>query len=186
MKLIILALAVPLLFASSAKAANSTFFPSALVATRAVILTQSNWQQFSSKAGKFTVSLPGKPTEESETDDNGSVANNFTVVHGETVYLVTYSDLVDEVDQLNPGEIFDAVCEGYTADGDNLVNKREIKLNGYPGRIVDLNTTDGMVGKASMYLVGNRLYQLIVISASTEEQEKFFESFRISSEQQRD
>lgn len=186
MKLIILALAVPLFLETSVKAANSTFFPSASVATRAVILTQSNWQQFSSTAGNFTVSLPGTPTKESETDDDGSVANNFTVVYGETVYLVTYSDLVDE-NQVNPEEIFDAVCEGYAADGDKLVNKREIKLNGgYPGRIVELNTTDGMVGKASMYLVKNRLYQLIVISPSTEEQEKFFESFRISSEQKRD
>lgn len=186
MKLIILALAVPLLLETSVKAANPTFFPSASVATRAVILTQSNWQQFSSTAGNFTVSLPGTPTKKSETDDDGSVANNFTVVHGETVYLVTYSDLVDQVNQVNPGEIFDAVCEGYTADGDKLVNKREIKLNGYPGRIVELNTTDGMVGKASMYLVRNRLYQLIVISPSTEDQEKFFESFRISSGQKRD
>lgn len=186
MKLIILALAAPLLLETSVKAANPTFFPSASVATRAVILTQSNWQQFSSKAGNFTVFLPGTPTEDSETDDDGSVANNFTVVHGETVYLVTYSDLVDEVNQLNPGEIFDAVCEGYTADGDKLVNKREIKLNGYPGRIVDLNTTDGMVGKASMYLVGNRLYQLILISPNTEEGDKFFASFRISGEQKQD
>lgn len=184
MKLFILALTVPLLLETSVKAANLTFSPSALVATQTVTLSQSHWQQFSSEAGQFTVSLPGKPIQESETDNDGSVTNNFTVVNGESVYLVTYSDLVDEVNQVNPEEIFDAVCQGYTADGDKLVNRREIELDGYPGRIVDLNTTDGMVGRASMYLVENRLYQLILISPSAQEGEEFFESFRISKEQQ--
>lgn len=179
MKLIILALAVPLLLETSVKAANTVLPLSTPIAAQAVMLTQSNWQQFSSAEGNFTVSLPGVPTEQSEKDDDGSVANNFTVVNGDTVYLVTYSDLVGEVNRVNPVEIFDAVCEGYTADGDKLVNKREIELDGHPGRIVELNTTDGMVGKASMYLVGNRLYQLIVISPNAEEGQKFFESFQI-------
>lgn len=177
-KFIILVL-ISLSLATSVKAAHITFYASNLNDQQSIILTQSKWQQFSSTAGKFTVSLPGKPIEESETDEDGSVANNFTVVDGETVYLVTYSDLVEEVNQVAPEEIFDAVCEGYTADGDRLVNKREVELDGYPGRVVELNTTYGMVGKASMYLVKNRLYQLIVFSPSKEEGEKFFESFHI-------
>lgn len=179
MKFILFAL-ISLSLTSSVKAANLVFPPTTINQPQSLILTQSKWQQFSSVAGKFTVSLPGKPIEESETDEDGSVANNFTVVDGETVYLVTYSDLVEEVNQIATDEIFDAVCEGYTADGDRLVNKREVKIDGYPGRMVELNTTDGMVGKASMYLVGNRLYQLIVISSSKKEGENFFESFHIS------
>lgn len=179
MKLVILALTVPLLLETSV-VSTLTFSVSASTATRAVILTQSNWQQFSSPTGKFTVSLPGKPTEELDTDDDGSVAKNFTVVDGETVYLITYSDLVSEVNQVNPIEIFDAVCEGYTADGDKLVNKHEVQLDGHPGRLVELNTTDGLVGKASMYLVGNRLYQLILISPDKNKGDRFFKSFHIS------
>ena len=180
MKLLIMTLTVPLLLGTSVKSASAAFFPSAAIATQAVVLTQSNWQQFSSSTGKFTISLPAKPTEETDTDDDGSVAKNYTVVDGETVYLITYSDLVAEVNQLNPTEIFDAVCEGYTADGDKLVNKREIELDGYPGILVELNTTDGLVGKASIYLVGNRLYQLILISPDKDKGNQFFDSFRIS------
>ncbi len=144
------------------------------------ILTRSPWQQFSSKAGNFTVLMPGKPTQESDTDADGSVTQDFTVVNGETVYLVTYSDLVEEVTQLKPSEIFDAVCEGYTADGDKLVNQREIKLGAYPGRTVELKATDGMKGKASMYLVGKRLYQLLLISSKLEDGKQFFESFQVT------
>lgn len=177
-KLIILVL-ISLSLATSVKAAHITFSTLNLN-NQSIILTQSKWQQFSSIAGKFTVSLPGKPIEKSETDEDGSVANNFTVVDGETVYLVTYSDLVEEVNQVSPKEIFDAVCEGYTADGDKLVGKQEVELNGYPGRVVELNTTDGMVGKASIYLAEKRLYQLIVISPAKEEGKQFFESFQIS------
>ncbi|WP_144405638.1 hypothetical protein [Aliterella atlantica] len=171
---------IPLFLATSVKATNLILYPITLNQPQSLILTQGKWQQFSSSAGKFTVSLPGKPIEDLETDDDGSVANNFTVVDGETVYLVTYSDLVKEVNRVATEEIFDAVGEGYTADGDKLVNQREVKLDEYPGRVVELNTTDGMVGKATIYLVGNRLYQLIVISPNKEIGEQFFESFRIS------
>lgn len=178
MKLIILALTVPLLL-DSAKAASITFSPFASITTQEIILSQSNWQQFYSKAGNFTVSLPGKPIEESETYDDGSVANNFTVVDKETVYLVTYADVVEVGNQVDPIETFDAVCEGYTADGDTIINKQEIELNGHPGRLVEFKTTDGAVGKASIYLVKNRLYQLILISPNKEEGKQFFDSFKI-------
>ena len=144
------------------------------------ILTRSPWQQFSSEAGKFTVLMPGKPTQESDTDADGSITHNFTVVRGETVYLVTYSELVDVVTQLNPSEIFDAVCGGYAADGDKLVNQREIELSGYPGRSVELRAKDGTSGKASMYLIGNRLYQLLLISPNLEDGKQFFESFQVT------
>ncbi len=143
-------------------------------------IARSPWQQFSSKVGKFAVSMPGAPTEESETDTDGFVTHNFTLVNGETVYLVTYSDLAKEVTQVKPGEIFDAVCEGYAADGDKLVNKREIELDGYFGRTVELKATDGINGKASMYLVGNRLYQLLLISPNLENGKQFFDSFQVT------
>ena len=171
----------------------------ALIATASVLLTTSvtahsivhnseviyaqktlTWQQFSSLAGKFTVLLPGKPTQESDTDADGSVTHDFTVVDGETVYLVTYSELVKEVTQLKPTEIFDAVCDGYAKDGDKLVNQREIELSGYPGRSVDLKATDGTSGKASMYLIGNRLYQLLLISSQAEDGKQFFDSFQLT------
>lgn len=145
------------------------------------ILKRSPWQQFSSPVGKFTISMPGKPIQESSTDPDGSVTHNFTVVSGETVYLVTYSDLVAEVERVKPSEIFDAVCKGYIADGDKLVNQREIQLSGgYPGRSVDLKATDGMNGKANIYLIGNRLYQLLLISSEVEDGRQFFDSFQVT------
>ncbi len=159
--------------------ANTIVRP-AVVTYAQKILERSPWQQFSSESGNFTVLMPGKPTQKSETDADGSVTNDFTVVNGETVYLVTYADLVKEVTQLKPTEIFDAVCEGYAADGDKLINQREIKLNGYPGRSVELKATDGISGKASMYLIKNRLYQLLVISSKVEDEKRFFDSFQIT------
>lgn len=68
---------------------------------------RSPWQQVSSQTGNFKVLMPGKPTQESDTDADGSVTQNFTVVDGETVYLVIYSDIATEVTQVKPGEIFD-------------------------------------------------------------------------------
>lgn len=144
------------------------------------ILKRSPWQQFSSPVGKFTISMPGKPIQESNTDSDGSVTHNFTVVSGETVYLVTYSDLVAEVERVKPSDIFDAVCKGYIADGDKLVNQREIQLGGYPGRSVDLKATDGMNGKANIYLIGNRLYQLLLLSSELEDGKQFFDSFQVT------
>jgi len=143
-------------------------------------LTRSPWQLFSFPAGKFTVSMPGKPTQESNTDEDGFVTHDFTVVNGEAVYLLTYSELVNEVTQLKSKEIFDAVCEGYANDGDKLVNQREINLNGHPGRSVDLKATDGTSGKASMYLIGNRLYQLLLINSKAEDGKQFFDSFQLT------
>ena len=152
--------------------------PSIIYAQQA--LKRSPWQQFSSQSGNFTISMPGKPSQESDTDADGSITHNFTVVNGETVYLITYSDLATEVTQVKPGEIFDAVCGGYAADGDKLVNQRKIELSGYPGRSVELKAKDGMSGKASMYLIGNRLYQLLLISPELEEGKQFFDSFQLT------
>jgi hypothetical protein len=183
MKPIILTLiAIVSALLTTSATANPLVRPSSIIYAQQT-LKRSPWQQFSSGPGNFTILMPGKPTQESDTDADGSITHNFTVVNGETVYLVTYSDLAEEVTQVEPGEIFDAVCGGYAADGDRLVNQREIELSGYPGRSVELKANDGMSGKASMYLIGNRLYQLLLISPESGEGKQFFDSFQLTEKQ---
>lgn len=58
--------------------------------------------------------------------------------------------------------------------------QRKIELGEYPGRSVEIEATDGMNGKASIYLIGNRLYQLLLISPNLEDGKQFFESFQVT------
>jgi hypothetical protein len=146
MKAPILALIIfPLLALASARAADE-------------------WQEFRSTEGGFVVLFPGLPKVTDEaTDSHGAKSHDFLVDHGDTAYLVGYTDY--------PANSFAGKPLNKVLDEerDNLVKGTKMTIRadkpisnaGHPGREVVIEDTNGFTQRLSIYLVGDRLYEVI-------------------------
>ncbi|HEY9873868.1 MAG TPA: hypothetical protein V6D12_10555, partial [Candidatus Obscuribacterales bacterium] len=152
------------------------------IAAQPVQVASADWKNFSSGKGKFAVLMPGKPIEETQTSQKDDVTINnhtFMVETDEGVFFVEYSDFRDDISMIKPDAILEAGCEGLSQDGGKLLSKRSIALGEHPGREVEYTTKDGITGKARIFLVGQRLYQLHVVTAQAADANKFFDSFKV-------
>jgi hypothetical protein len=122
------------------------------------------WQEFRSTEGAFIVLFPGAPkiTNE-EPDKNGAKSHDFLVDHGDTAYLVGYTDYPHNTFAGKP------VAKVLDQERDNLVHGTAMKVAldkpisnaGREGREVVIVDTNGFTQRVSMYLVGDRLYEVI-------------------------
>lgn len=155
-----------------------------LATAQAVPIAQGDWQKFSSTAGRFSVLMPGTPTEETQTDkiEDGRTYQQyyFTVTQPEGVYFVAYSEFPgSEVSQVDADTILEAASEGILVDGGRLLSQREISLEGYPGREIEYEDSEGNLSNTRIFLVEERLYQLIAIASNSDDVSRFFDSFEL-------
>ena len=167
----------------TALAANNTFsplFPASTLLTQA----QTSWKEFSSSEGKFAVSMPGTPKQETETDDEGLTSHSFTVEiqNPDSAYLVTYYD-VPEFAKATPEqikELHDGTPDAFAKGGNaELTRSESIILDGNPGREFEFTSNDGFSGKGRVYLVLDRLFLVVAIAPQRQNIERFLDSFRL-------
>lgn len=158
----------------------STLFPSSTLLTQA----QTSWKEFSSSEGKFAVSMPGTPKQETETDDEGLTSHSFTVEiqNPDSAYLVTYYD-VPEFAKATPEqikELLDGTPDAFAKGGNaQLTRSESIILDGNPGREFEFTSTEGFSGKGRVYLVLDRLFLVVAIAPQRQNIERFLDSFRL-------
>ena len=150
-------------------------------------LAQSTWQVFSPSAGGFSVSMPGEPTERLVQES----LHMFSVEYDGRIYAVGYVDLDSETLNAalrnNPERFWNGVRQGLLHDGQaDLVGDRPISLDGYTGREIEYEDANGLMGKVRIYVVNQRIYQVMAVEASndseiedSEEAEAFLESFQV-------
>jgi hypothetical protein len=63
----------------SATAASYVVKPTPTYTLSSTLIAQTAWNEFSSSEGKFAVSMPGTPKQETETDEDGLTSHSFTV-----------------------------------------------------------------------------------------------------------
>ncbi len=149
-----------------------------------------DWVEFSSQKGNFSVLLPKKPVEEKETVNTkiGPVELYAFLVelqNGKVVYGVTYSDYPAEmVEKSNPDDLLDRARNGAVRNiSGKIIKEKRIVIEGYPGR--ELRVVFGKTGvmKYRLYLVKNRLYQIMVLAEEenllSSADERFLNSFRL-------
>jgi hypothetical protein len=145
---------------------------------------------FVSPEGRFAVRFPSVPAATKHTLNTpaGPVALlGFTVTDKAKSmgYAVLYSDI-----PLKPGQAVDPdrmLGAGVFALADRpenrLVEDRLISLDGNPGREVVVEQSEQVLVKARIYVVGQRLYQVIVIAPKAKgfppEAAAFLDSFRL-------
>lgn len=149
------------------------------------------WQDFSSKTGSFTISMPGTPAESVQPLETpmGEIKNYaFTSKQqdGKVTYSVSYVDLPDVVTSMNSTLVLEMVASGLVNnDNVKVLKEQATKLQEHPGRTFKLSTPGDKLTHHHAYLVKNRLYQVVVEHpvaqevALMEDVERFFTSFKL-------
>jgi hypothetical protein len=146
------------------------------------------WQPYVSETGGFSVNLPLLPSQETESVELGGTALNWTVIESRNFtapgdsYSVGYTDVSSE--DLRDGA--EALLERV---GGNLIARweaktvvedgRAVSLNGNPGRSFVGTTADGQIVAVRLYLVGDRMYGVGVLSKHVGNISRFLDSFQV-------
>jgi hypothetical protein len=145
-----------------------------------------------SKPGKFSIAMPGQAAEQVRdipTPGGNSELHLFILEQGNMAYFVSYNDYPVGVVIENTDELLEAACAGsiQTAKGE-LKSKSDIKLGNLPGKEINytipLPGGKSANGRSKLYLKGNRLYQVLVLSAGDEvnspASKNYFNSFKVT------
>jgi hypothetical protein len=152
------------------------------------VIPTNEWEKFSSPEGKFSVWFPSVPD---ITNVVISVSNVdfsqpcYFVWNRQTEYAVNYSDLPKNLERLNPEQKFDISQKAVAAEVGKIVYQKNIEFANFPCREFEY-VVEGKVnysGRVRLILVGDRLYQMIVIFLTTNphtaDRDTFFNSFRL-------
>jgi hypothetical protein len=149
-------------------------------------------QDFTSKEGKFSVAFPGKPKEATKEADSAAgklTFTRFTYEDGDTGLLVIYCDYPPQLRKQKGAEkILDDARDGCVEKAKGKLadeNKRTIGKEKEPGRelLIQLPDEGKPYFRSRMYLVGDRLYQVIVVGpekyAKGKDADAFLDSFKL-------
>jgi hypothetical protein len=151
-----------------------------------------HWQEFSSKEGGFSILMPGEPEQErlkqsTLTGDVDYVV--FMVERGDSGYMVSFGDMSPQtIAQADTNMALEGAVQGaVNSTNSTLVSKQDITLDGYPGKEFEAQAMISgieVIFKARIYLVQNRLYQILVVgpkdSLSVADIDKFLYSFKLT------
>jgi len=180
---------VPFLWVTALLGGIST---SSVMAQTQPAVTQSTvqWQPFTSDKGGFTVTMPGKPTEQKQTLN--TAAGNIdtylfsTALNNGANYTVSYLDLPKGAEALPESVLLEAIAGGIAGDDrGKLLSERVIKLDNYNGRELKVQSQAKSIVLHRAFVVKGRIYQIAVeVPAASEERlagdmERFLNSFKL-------
>jgi hypothetical protein len=134
-------------------------------------------QEYTSTEGRYRVQFAGTPKHQEKIVPTpvGPVTAKFAIGEewsgtGRSVMYVDYPPNLFGPGSVNAG--LEGACQGMIAEGQlTALSKKTISLNGHPGREVSFDSQPGrpgpkLHGRARLYLVGNRLYQVLIAGRS--------------------
>jgi TonB family protein len=154
------------------------------------------WKEFSSAGGRFTVLLPGTPTEKIQSRDSpaGTLDVHEFILITSAYYGVTYIEYPSSIEGGGDVKAFldGMIGAGVKGIGGTLLEEEDTPLDGHPGRFVRVQAGDGYVMRIRSYVVGNRIYQISITMREAgapqaiarfhdETAAKFLDSFRLVS-----
>jgi tetratricopeptide (TPR) repeat protein len=130
-------------------------------------------QEFISIDGGFSILMPGKPTEEIEPANPQKGYGEFRQFFlegegGKFAYVIMYVDIPNFSQLLKSSEInnlFNKMRNETIGQG-QLIQERTITLNNYPGREIEIESSDGFLTKARFFWVHPRMYMLMVMTST--------------------
>jgi hypothetical protein len=148
-----------------------------------------SWKRFNSAVGGFSVDMPGEP-EQTHEDDGLLGAKSVELVtgqHDESRFIVQYQDLTRAATKKGTSAILKAArSHDEKAIAGKVVGEKEATLKGATAGWsyqIESPDPDGPVARVRTYLVGTRLFQVIVTAPKatfpTDNSERFFRSFRL-------
>ncbi len=152
-------------------------------------LFEEKLTEFTSKEGRFSVSMPGEPGKQTDNIPTavGSIETHiFMVEKSNIAYMVAYSDYPSEmVQQSNPDDVLDGAKKGAMQNIDGKITKEELIAYGEAPAVELYFSAKGGKGKGQAVIVlsGNRLYQALAVGSNLlypdRTVEKFIDSFAI-------
>ena len=150
----------------------------ALLAVTAGCQKPIEWQNYTSKEGNYSAQMPGTPKSQSQ-QEAGLTVHADTVELSNGAYAVSYTDLPKGA----PFDLDGAVKGVVSGMKGELVQSKEITLEGKPGREFTFKIPGKGAGAARLFVKDGRLYQLIVagsnVDLSSDDVQKFFTSFKL-------
>ena len=148
---------------------------------------QSAWKYYPYPADGFGVSAPIQPSYTSQTrpTDGGNVdIHTYTIPLGDNGVVMISSSEVRGLDKDSPKTRLQMAKSGALKAGNaTLTTEKEITLGPYPGLQYEATSTQNLHVRARMYIVGNRLYQLLEVfpleSAFSADAERISTSFKV-------
>lgn len=141
--------------------------------------------EFSPPDHRYSISMPGTPTEQAAPKEAGVVNNHTYVLHaGKMQYAVTSFDL--ETRPADTTYFLDALKEGMVAQGKGKINisdEKTIRIEGNPGR--SLMMTDYKSAKQVNFFLAGKTVYIIEAGAPLSQQnspkiQAFFDSFHLN------
>jgi hypothetical protein len=156
-----------------------------IVAQTAKPSEESSWQAYTSKAGQFTVLMPGKPVEKTQRalDNPGQIAE-VTFKTGNSMFIAARTPNASPIPLTFAGVVFDSLKQSTRG---KLVGERRFDFNGFPAVDLTLELPGDPVTHLSrirFVLEGASSYNLMVIAPKDEfpkEAERFFDSLKFES-----
>jgi hypothetical protein len=150
------------------------------------------WKTFTPKAGGFTASFPGTPSEHKQSvkTPSGTFIDVTLYVYepkkGEGQYVVSFSEYPDSALKAGTDEKrLENARDGAVQNVKGTLKGgiKHIKLDGFPGLDLTIETKEKILVRTRIYAVKNRLYQTLVIGppkmVAAKETEQFLNSFKL-------
>jgi hypothetical protein len=146
-----------------------------------------SWVGHTDATGKYTCKFPETPRSKVETQQTagGPLQSHSSYVEDRRrAYMVMWADMpAGGVGDHNRTEVLDGAVEGAVRGGKaTLESSSAILVAGNEGREYRANATDGTKFHARVFLVGDRMYQMIVVYGErfAPAAEFFFNSFQLN------
>jgi hypothetical protein len=129
----------------------------------------AGWKMVAPKEGRFTVAMPAEPMKKEKQVKTATepltVVMHIADGRNDSLFVVSYSDFREA--DLKKGDVekrLDQARDGAIASARGKQRSEEkIKLKGHPGREIAIEKDGEIVAKMRIYLVKNRLYQVMVL-----------------------
>lgn len=147
------------------------------------------WPVYKSADGGYSIAFPGAPqsrTEQAPSPKGPVDLPTATLQKGDVVYAITYFD-VPPIPSARVDEYLDTLRDGRKSQG-RIVREKTIKIDGNPGREVDVESpqTDSApacLHRVRFFLVKRRVYEMMAVcpldqvDASAADAKEFLDSF---------
>jgi len=146
---------------------------------------------FVSTAGRFSVISPGRMIESQEAVQTAAgeiMMYLFMYETSSSARLVGYADYEKElVSRVDPEELLNGTRDGAVGNVNGILQKEtRITIDGFPGRDLEFSAiieAKVVSARARIYLVENRLYQILALEESStgvsDEMIAFIDSFKL-------
>jgi hypothetical protein len=161
--------------------------PLALIVLAPALAAAQEWQDFNSPECRCSASYPGKPqpkTQSMQTKVGTLDARMFMLEMPNAFYALAFVDYPrDAIAKNSPDSLLDAARDGAVGNvKGKLASETKVSMNGFPGRELRIEAPGDLALQARMYLVKERLYQVLVVMPKAKESaadsKRFLDSFK--------